>query len=146
MSVYQKVGFTPVNRSGNYSHEIDFKVIRRKGTIVFVGNASGVVPPISPLRLAEKNVKIARPTYVLAFLSFISCISSHAFISLRNYIYTPEEAQKYTTELHDLVATQKLNVRIHAEYPFTAEGVQQAERDLTGGKTVGKLLIKIADE
>ena len=30
------------------------------------------------------------------------------------------------------------------EYPFTAEGVQSAQRDLTGGKTTGKLLIKVA--
>ena len=45
-------------------YEIDFEVIRRKGTIVFVGNASGVVPPISPLRLVNKNIVLVRPTYV----------------------------------------------------------------------------------
>ncbi|CAL1709099.1 unnamed protein product [Somion occarium] len=112
---------------GKDTYEIDFKVIRRKGTIVFVGNASGVVPPISPLRLAEKNIKIARPT-------------------LKNYIYTAEEGRRYVGELFDLVANEKLKVLIHKEYPFTAEGVQQAEKDLTTGKTVGKLLIKVADE
>lgn len=48
----------------NGRYEIDFEAIRRKGTIVFVGNASGVVPPISPLRLAQKNITIVRPTYV----------------------------------------------------------------------------------
>lgn len=77
---------------------------------------------------------------------FIPRTQPHALFSLRNYVYTPQEAQKYATELYDLVSAQKLNVRIHGEYPFTAEGVQQAERDLSEGKTVGKLLIKIADE
>jgi len=106
--------------------EIDFKIIRRKGTIVFVGNASGVVPPIPPLRLAEKNVAILRPT-------------------VRNYLYTPEENQYYMDELFSLISSGKLKLLIHKEYPLTTEGVQQAEKDLTQGKTVGKLLIKIAD-
>ena len=47
------------------SFELDFKVIRRKGTLVSVGNASGAVPPFPPLKLVEKNVKLLRPTYVL---------------------------------------------------------------------------------
>lgn len=68
------------------------------------------------------------------------------FHSVRNYLYTPEEARRYTSELYELVANQKLSVRVHDVYPFTAAGVQQAEKDLTGGKTVGKLLVKIADE
>lgn len=111
---------------GKDGYEIDFKIIRRKGTIVFVGNASGVVPPIAPLKLAEKNLKILRPT-------------------VRNYLYTPEENQHYMDELFDLISSGKLKIWINDEYPFTAEGVQQAERDLTEGKTVAKLLIKIAD-
>lgn len=41
----------------------NFKLIKRKGTIVSVGNASGTVPPFSPLRLVEKNVALLRPTY-----------------------------------------------------------------------------------
>lgn len=42
----------------------DFKLIRRKGTIVSLGNASGAVPPFAPLKLSEKNVKLLRPKYV----------------------------------------------------------------------------------
>ena len=42
--------------------EADFKMICRKGTIVSVGNASGAVPPLPPLKLAEKNVRLLRPT------------------------------------------------------------------------------------
>ncbi len=63
-----------------------------------------------------------------------------------NYVYTPEEGRRYSTELFKLIADGSLKVRIHAEYPFTAEGVQQAQKDLTGGKTVGKLIIKIAPD
>ena len=39
-------------------------MIRRKGTIVSVGNASGAVPPFPPLKLVEKNVRLLRPTCV----------------------------------------------------------------------------------
>jgi NADPH:quinone reductase-like Zn-dependent oxidoreductase len=41
--------------------ELDFEIIRRKGTIVSVGNASGPVPPFSPLKLMPKNLKLLRP-------------------------------------------------------------------------------------
>jgi NADPH2:quinone reductase len=40
----------------------NFKMIMRKGTIVVVGNASGMPDPFSVAKLAEKNVKIVRPT------------------------------------------------------------------------------------
>lgn len=62
-----------------------------------------------------------------------------------NYVYTPEEARLYTSELFRFVSEGKLKVQIHGEYPLTAEGVRQAQKDLTSGQTVGKLLIKIAD-
>ncbi|KAI0072066.1 NAD-P-binding protein [Panus rudis PR-1116 ss-1] len=112
---------------GKDTHEIDFKLVRRKGTIVFVGNASGPVPPIAPLKLVEKNIKLVRPT-------------------LKNYIYTPEEGRTYISQLFDAVSKQELKVLIHKEYPFTSEGVIEAEKDLTGGRSIGKLLVKVADE
>ena len=40
----------------------NFKLARRKGTLVSVGNASGVVEPIAPLKLVEKNLALLRPT------------------------------------------------------------------------------------
>ncbi|TBU61183.1 NAD(P)-binding protein [Dichomitus squalens] len=111
---------------GKDTFEADLKVIRRKGTLVSVGNASGAVPPFPPLRLVEKNVKLLRPT-------------------LDNYIYTPEEGRTYVTELFKLIENGTVKINIHGDYPFTAEGVQQSQKDLTGGKTTGKLLIKISD-
>ncbi|KAH9852519.1 hypothetical protein C2E23DRAFT_885659 [Lenzites betulinus] len=95
---------------GKDTFESDFKMIRRKGTIVSVGNASGAVLPFLPLKLVEKNVRLLRPT-------------------LANYVYTPEEGRRYSTELYKLLASGELN---------------QAQKDLTGGKTVGKLIVKVA--
>jgi len=46
----------------NSSFDNNFKLIARKGTIVTLGNASGAVPPFSPMILVEKNVKLLRPT------------------------------------------------------------------------------------
>jgi len=47
----------------------DFKMIRRKGTIVSFGNASGPVEPVSLSKLREKNVKLLRPSWVPCFQS-----------------------------------------------------------------------------
>ncbi|GBE77245.1 NAD-P-binding protein [Sparassis latifolia] len=105
----------------------DFKLARRKATIVVVGAASGPVEPIPPLKLVEKNLALLRPT-------------------LMNYTYTPEEALHYGSELFSLIATGVVKINIFKEYPFTTEGVQEAQTDLTtrSGKTIGKLVIKIA--
>jgi len=45
-----------------YRFDNNFKMIKRKGTIVSVGNASGAVAPFLISRLVEKNVKLLRPT------------------------------------------------------------------------------------
>ena len=65
---------------------------------------------------------------------------------MSNYVYTPEEAAYYGKVLFSLVETGVLNIKMYKEYPFTVEGAQEAQRDLTvrGGKTSGKLLIKVA--
>lgn len=62
-----------------------------------------------------------------------------------NYLATLEERNRYGAELWRLISSGALKINIHAEYPFTAEGVRQAHLDLTAGKTTGKLLIKVAD-
>ncbi|KIJ53606.1 hypothetical protein M422DRAFT_73896 [Sphaerobolus stellatus SS14] len=110
---------------GKDTWENDFKLIRRKGTIVSVGNASGVVPPFAPLKLTEKNLKVCRPT-------------------LFNYLETSDEIAHYFGELWGLLEKDEIKIKIHKEYPFTAEGVKEAHQDITGRSTVGKLLIKVA--
>ncbi|KAJ7724252.1 NAD-P-binding protein [Mycena metata] len=109
---------------GKDTFDNNFKLLKRKGTLVSVGNASGAVPPFAPIRLVEKNLKLLRPT-------------------VANYTLTAEELYHYTTELYSLVADGTLNIKVHKEYPFTAEGAIQAQKDLTGGHTTGKLLIKV---
>jgi len=109
---------------GKDTFDSNFKMLKRKGTLVSVGNASGAVAPMAPIRLVEKNLKLLRPT-------------------VGNYAQTPEELHYYTTELFNMIASGKLNIRVHKEYPFTAEGAKEAQKDLTGGKTTGKLLIKV---
>ena len=49
----------------------------------------------------------------------------------------------YTTEMYELIGRGILKVNIYKEYPFTAEGVQQAQKDLVGGKTIGKLVVNV---
>jgi NADPH2:quinone reductase len=49
----------------------------------------------------------------------------------------------YATELFTLISDGALNIRVQQDYPFTAEGAIQAQKDLTAGKTTGKLLIKV---
>ncbi|KAI0801460.1 NAD-P-binding protein [Fomes fomentarius] len=101
----------------------NFKLVRRKGTLVSVGNASGAVEPVAPLKLVEKNLALLRPT-------------------MANYIYTPEEARYYGEKLFGYISRDELKITIHKEYPFTTEGARQAQTDLAtkGGSTVGKLL------
>ncbi|KAJ7922781.1 hypothetical protein B0H13DRAFT_1981728 [Mycena leptocephala] len=110
---------------GKDTFDNNFKLLKRKGTLVSVGNASGAVPPFAPIRLVEKNLKLLRQRRV------------------GNYAKTAEELYHYTTQLFALVGDGSLKIKIHKEYPFSAEGAIQAQKDLTGGKSTGKLLIKV---
>ena len=42
----------------------DLKMIKRKGTVVSFGNASGPVEPVDLRKLTGKNVKLLRPMWV----------------------------------------------------------------------------------
>ncbi|KAJ7657985.1 NAD-P-binding protein [Mycena rosella] len=109
---------------GKDTFDSNFKMLKRKGTLVSLGNASGAVPPFAPIRLAEKNIKLLRPW-------------------VSNYVTTAEELYHYSTELFTLIAAEALKIRVQQEYPFTREGAIQAQKDLTAGNTMGKLLIKV---
>ena len=62
-----------------------------------------------------------------------------------NYMVTPKEGTHYSKLFFDLVSKGTVKINIFDEYPFTAEGVQQAQTDLPRGKSTGKLIIKIGD-
>jgi len=112
---------------GNDTWEDNFESVAMKGTIVSMGNASGVVPPFPPIKLMPKNLKVCRPTIL-------------------NYIVDPVDRLNYTKEYFSYVAEGTVKVLVHKEYPFTAEGVAQAQQDIIGRGTAGKLLIKIGNE
>jgi NADPH2:quinone reductase len=120
-------------------------MIKRKGTIVAVGDASGPVEPFSLLRLLEKNVKLIRPTSVVPLFCHSHPYIRVVVVRMTNYIYTPEEAFYYIQQVWKMIGSGDFKMNIFKEYPFTAEGVKQAQQDLTEGKTMGKLLIKIAN-
>ncbi|KAI0692575.1 NAD-P-binding protein [Cytidiella melzeri] len=107
----------------------NFDLLRRKGTLVALGNTTGVPDPISPLKLGPKNLKLVRP-------------------STNTYIVTPEEAHPYFVELGDALKSGLFKIRIEKTFPFTAEGVQAAQTELAtpGNKVAGKILIKIGEE
>jgi NADPH2:quinone reductase len=47
--------------------------------------------------------------------------------------------------LFNAVASGALKVHVFKEYPFTAEGVGEAQATLASGKTTGKLIIKVSE-
>jgi len=112
---------------GKDTFDDNFEILRRKGTLVSVGNASGAVLPVAPLKLTPKNLTLLRPTN-------------------NNYVVTPDEIYYYGTKLFELISNGVFKINIFKEYAFTQEEGQQAQKDLVGGKTTGKLLIKVAHD
>ncbi|WWC61368.1 uncharacterized protein I303_103949 [Kwoniella dejecticola CBS 10117] len=111
---------------GKDTFEENFEVVRRKGTIVTYGNASGAVPPFPVLKLSSKALKVTRPT-------------------LFAIVKTQAEWDEYTSELIDITKKAKINYAVHKVYGFTAEDVAQAQKDIQGRGTAGKLLIKVSE-
>ncbi|KAF9910242.1 NADPH:quinone reductase [Linnemannia zychae] len=107
---------------GEATFESSLNIVRRLGTLVLYGSASGQIPPFSVVRLAAKNVRLTWTT-------------------LYNYITTHEEFEKLYKESIEFVEKGQLKLAISKVYAF--EDVQQAHLDLEGRKTTGKLLIKI---
>ena len=67
---------------------------------------------------------------------------------MTHYITTGEESDHYTNELWSLLESGVFKVRICSTYPFTAQGAQDAQKELTtpGGKLAGKIIIKISED
>lgn len=108
---------------GQASFESSLNIVRRLGTLVLYGHASGIIPPFLLVRLSGKNVKVT-------------------MTDLDNYITTREEFDELYGELAEYLDKGQLKIDIHKVYSF--DEVQQAHLDLQGRKTTGKLLIKIA--
>jgi len=95
--------------------------LKPRGMAVFFGNASGPVPPVAPLELAKRgSLFMTRPT-------------------LAHYVATREELEWRAGDVLSWVRDGKLDVHVGGEYPL--EQAAQAQIDLAGRKTTGKLLL-----
>lgn len=112
--VYDSVGASTFYKSIN--------CLRPRGMMVSFGNASGPVPAVEPLLLSQKgSLFLTRPT-------------------LFSYCATPDELQWRATDVLSWVAGGQLTLHIEKIYPL--EQAAQAQIDLAGRKTTGKLLLK----
>ena len=92
-----------------------------RGLMVSYGNASGAVPPISPLELSRRgSLFLTRPT-------------------LFHYIATPMELARGARELFDVVADGRVKVRIGGTYPLAEAAA--AHRDLEARRTTGSSVL-----
>ena len=106
---------------GKATWEGSMNCLRPRGMLVVYGNASGPVPPIDPLMLAQKgSLFLTRP-------------------SLFAYVAKREELEERARDVLGWVAEGRVNLHIGQEYPLSEAA--QAQIDLAGRKTTGKLLL-----
>jgi NADPH:quinone reductase len=95
--------------------------LRRRGTLVLYGAASGRVPPFDPQRLEPAgSVFLTRPT-------------------LRHHIVERDELERRAADLFGWIADATLTVRVHDRYPLAE--ARRAHEDLQARRTTGKLLL-----
>ena len=113
--VYDAVGKDTLARS--------IRSLKRRGLCINYGGASGLVASIDPLELAEAgSVFFTRP-------------------HLADYLATPEEVQARAREIFAVWGAGKLRVTVDREFPLHAAA--DAHRHLEGGRTRGKLLLRV---
>jgi NADPH2:quinone reductase len=97
--------------------------LRPRGMMVSFGNASGAVPPIEPLLLAQKgSLFLTRPT-------------------LAHYIALREELEWRASDIFRWIEEKKLVLLVGHEYKLA--DAAQAHRDLEGRATTGKLVLLV---
>jgi NADPH2:quinone reductase len=106
---------------GAASWEASLASTAKRGLIVSYGNASGPVPPFSPLELSRRgSLFVTRPT-------------------LFDYCATPEEMRASAARLFEMVGSGMVEVRIGARFPL-AEAAD-AHRALEGRRTTGSTVL-----
>ncbi|HZB89435.1 MAG TPA: quinone oxidoreductase [Terracidiphilus sp.] len=112
--VYDSVGKTTFEKSLN--------CLRPRGLLALFGASSGPVPPFDLIQLSGKgSLFITRPT-------------------LWHYVATRQELEWRAGKVLDWAATGELKLRMEHMYPL-AEAAQ-AQTDLEGRKTTGKILLE----
>ena len=95
--------------------------LRRRGTLVTFGNASGAVPPFDPLLLTQKGyLFLTRP-------------------KLADYMAKRGELLTLADELFDIVTRGKLSIQINQIYALS--DAAKAHRDLEARKTTGSTVL-----
>ncbi|WP_432261448.1 quinone oxidoreductase family protein [Cupriavidus sp. TMH.W2] len=97
--------------------------LKRRGTMVCVGTASGPIPPFDPALLAKKgSLFLTRP-------------------ALADYIADPAEKQALAGELFDHVGAGRIRIGINQRYAL--EDAVQAHQDLEARRTTGSSIFVI---
>jgi NADPH2:quinone reductase len=105
---------------GASTFEGSLAALRRRGTLVLYGQASGPVAPFDLERLRAGSLYVTRP-------------------GLPDYTATRDELLARGGEVLSWVAEGRLDVRIGARYPL--EDARRAHEDLEARRTTGKLLL-----
>jgi NADPH2:quinone reductase len=106
---------------GRATFDESLRALRRRGTMVLFGAASGAVPPVDPITLQNRgSLYLTRP-------------------SLQHFVADREELEARAGELFGWVADGSLDVRIGARYPLTE--ARRAQDDLEARRTTGKVLL-----
>jgi NADPH2:quinone reductase len=111
--VYDSVGKT--------TFEDSLKCLRPRGLMALYGASSGAVTPFDLIRLAGLgSLYVTRPT-------------------LKDYMQTREELEKRANDVFGWAAKGELN--LHIGHRYALKDAAQAQRDLEGRKTTGKVLL-----
>ncbi|HVZ72206.1 MAG TPA: quinone oxidoreductase [Polyangia bacterium] len=106
---------------GKDTFQISLDCLAPRGLLVSFGNASGVVPPFSPLVLGgPRSLYLTRPALVA-------------------YVATRDELVEASLALFDVVASGEVKVDIGGSYALREAGA--AHRDLEARKTTGSLVL-----
>jgi NADPH2:quinone reductase len=106
---------------GKDTWDASLDCLRPLAMMVSYGNASGAVPPISPLVLAQKgSLYLTRPT-------------------LGHYVATPELLDETAHDLFEVI--ERGAVKIAAPARYALADAAQAHRDLEARKTTGSLVL-----
>lgn len=109
---------------GKDTFETTLQALKRKGTFVSYGNASGPVPPVPLNKLVPKNIKLVRP-------------------QVFGYITADDEWEHYSSELVRLIDSGELKIKVFKVYPL--KDYRQTTEELEGRKTTGKLVLEIPE-
>lgn len=105
---------------GKDTFEQSLDSLAPRGYMVLYGQASGVVPPMDPRRLARGSLFLTRP-------------------GIADYTATRAEMLWRAEDVLEAVANGVLDVHVHDRYPLA--DAARAHADLQSRKTTGKLLL-----